>query len=62
MFLTLLASVFVASLALPKSFELIFSCAQSSVKYLIYQSSSELWKWHRRLGHLSFDCYVDLVA
>jgi hypothetical protein len=22
---------------------------------LISQSSSELWKWHRRLGHLSFD-------
>jgi hypothetical protein len=25
------------------------------VKCLISQSSSELWKWHRRLGHLSFD-------
>jgi hypothetical protein len=25
------------------------------VKCLICQSSSELWKWHRRLGHLSFD-------
>jgi hypothetical protein len=23
------------------------------VKYLISQSSSKLWKWHRRLGHLS---------
>jgi transposase InsO family protein len=22
---------------------------------LDFQSSSELWKWHRRLGHLSFD-------
>jgi hypothetical protein len=32
-----------------------FSFAQSSVKCLISQSSSELWKWHRRLGHLSFD-------
>jgi hypothetical protein len=25
------------------------------VKCLISQSSSELWKWHVRLGHLSFD-------
>jgi hypothetical protein len=25
------------------------------VKCLISQSSSELWKWHGRLGHLSFD-------
>jgi hypothetical protein len=30
-------------------------CAQSSMKYLISWSSSELWKWHRRLGHLSFN-------
>jgi hypothetical protein len=32
-----------------------FSFVQSSMKGLISQSSSELWKWHRRLGHLSFD-------
>jgi hypothetical protein len=25
------------------------------LRCLISQSSSELWKWHRRLGHLSFD-------
>jgi transposase InsO family protein len=25
------------------------------MKCLISQSSSELWKWHRRLGHLSFN-------
>jgi hypothetical protein len=36
-------------------FQANFSCAQSSMKCLISQSSSELWKWHRRLGHLSFD-------
>jgi hypothetical protein len=29
--------------------------AQSSLKCLLSQSSFELWKWHRRLGHLSFD-------
>jgi hypothetical protein len=38
-----------------KIFQADFSCAQSSVKCLILQSSSELCKWHRRLGHLSFD-------
>jgi hypothetical protein len=32
-----------------------FSLAQSSLKCLLSQSSSELWKWHRRLGHLSFN-------
>jgi hypothetical protein len=31
------------------------SSAQSSLRCLISQSFSELWKWHRRLGHLSFD-------
>jgi hypothetical protein len=36
-------------------FEADFSCAQPSVKCLISQSSSELSKWHRRLGHLCFD-------
>jgi hypothetical protein len=32
-----------------------FSFAQSSVKCLISKSSSGLWKWHRRFGHLRFD-------
>jgi hypothetical protein len=32
-----------------------FSSAQSSLRCLISQSSSELWEWHRRLGHLSFN-------
>jgi hypothetical protein len=32
-----------------------FSSAQSSLRCLISQFSSELWKWYRRLGHLSFD-------
>jgi hypothetical protein len=36
-------------------FQADFSSAQSSLRCLILQSSSELWKWHRRLGHLSFD-------
>ena len=36
-------------------FQADFSLSQSSLKCLLSQSSSELWKWHRRLGHLSFD-------
>jgi hypothetical protein len=36
-------------------FQADFSSAQSSLRCLISQSSSELWKWHRRLGHLRFD-------
>jgi hypothetical protein len=38
-----------------KVFQAGFSLAQSSMKCLISLSSSELWKWHRRLGHLSID-------
>jgi hypothetical protein len=37
------------------AFQADFSSAQPSLRCLISQSSSELWKWHRRLGHLSFD-------
>jgi hypothetical protein len=36
-------------------FQADFSSAQSSLMCLILQYSSELWKWQRRLGHLSFD-------
>jgi hypothetical protein len=36
-------------------FQADFSFAQSSLRCLILQSSSELQKWHRRLGHLTFD-------
>jgi hypothetical protein len=36
-------------------FQTDFSLAQSSLRCLLPQSSSELWKWHRRLGHLSFN-------
>jgi hypothetical protein len=36
-------------------FQADFSAAQFSLRWLISQSSSELWKWHSRLGRLSFD-------
>jgi hypothetical protein len=36
-------------------FQTDFSLAQSSLRYLLSQSSSKLCKWHRRLGHLNFD-------
>jgi hypothetical protein len=36
-------------------FQVNFSLAQSSLRCFLSQSSFELWKWHRRLGHLSLD-------
>jgi hypothetical protein len=36
-------------------FQADFLSAQSSLRCLIPQSSSELWMWYRRLGHLSLD-------
>jgi hypothetical protein len=41
-------------------FQADFSLGQSPLKCLISQSSSELWKWHRRLGHLSFNLLCQL--
>jgi hypothetical protein len=43
-------------------FQADFSSAQSSLRCLISQSSSELWKWHRRLDHLSFDLLCQLCG
>jgi hypothetical protein len=45
-----------------KVFQANFSYAHSSVKCLISQSSSEYWKWHRRLGHLSFNLLYRLIG
>jgi hypothetical protein len=45
---------------LGKVFQADFSFAQSSVMCLISQSSSEIWNWHRRLGHLSFNLLCQL--
>jgi hypothetical protein len=43
-----------------KVFQADFSFSQSSMKCLISRSSSELWKWHRRLGHMRFDLLCSL--
>jgi transposase InsO family protein len=43
-------------------FQTNFSSAQSSLRCLISQSSSKLKKWHRRLGHLSFDLLCRLSS
>jgi hypothetical protein len=43
-------------------FQADFSSAKSSLRCLISQSSFELWKWHRRLGHLSFDLLCRLSS
>jgi hypothetical protein len=41
-------------------FQADFSRAQSSLRCLLSQSSSNLWKWHKWLGHLSFDLLCQL--
>jgi hypothetical protein len=41
-------------------FQSDFSSARPSLRCLILQSSSKLGKWHRRLGHLSFDLLCPL--
>jgi hypothetical protein len=43
-------------------FQADFSSPQSFLRCLISQSSSELWKWHRRLGHMSFDLLCRLIG
>jgi hypothetical protein len=43
-------------------FQTNFSSAQSSLRCLISQSSFELWKWHMRLGHLSFNLLCRLSS
>jgi hypothetical protein len=42
----------------PRSFSR--ALPHTSLRCLISQSSSELWKWHRRLDHLSFDLLCQL--
>ena len=39
-----------------------FSHSFGSSRSLVAGSSSELWKWHRRLGHLSFDLLARLSS
>jgi transposase InsO family protein len=39
-----------------------FSHSSSSSRCLLAGSSSSLWKWHRRLGHLSFDLLCHLSS
>jgi hypothetical protein len=36
-------------------FQAYFSQSSGVERYFFAGSSSELWKWHRKLGHLSFD-------
>jgi hypothetical protein len=38
-----------------KVFRADFSQSSGVVRCFLAGSSSELWKWHRKLGHLSFD-------
>jgi hypothetical protein len=41
-------------------FQANFSLTQSSLMCLLSQSSSELWKWYRRIGHLRFNLLCQL--
>jgi hypothetical protein len=43
-------------------FQADFSLAQSSLRYLLSQSSFEVWKWHRMLGYLSFNLLCRLSS
>ena len=43
-----------------KVFRADFSIAQSSHVCLLARPSSDLWLWHRRLGHMSFDLFMSL--
>ena len=43
-------------------FKADFSWSFGFSRCLMAGSSSELWKWHRRLGHLSFDLLVRLSS
>ena len=36
-------------------FQADFVASRGSSRCLVVQPSSELWRWHRRLGHMSFD-------
>ena len=43
-----------------KVFQVDFSSSSGPSRYLMAGSFPELWRWHRRLGHLSFDLLVRL--
>jgi transposase InsO family protein len=60
MFLILLTIVSFGISHIGNVFQIDFSSAQSSLRCMTLQSSSELWKWHRRLGHLNFDLLCQL--
>ena len=45
-----------------KVFRADFSRSFGSAHCLVANSSSDIWKWHRRLGHLSFDLLARLSS
>jgi hypothetical protein len=49
-------------MAIPEGqvFRVDFSQSFGVERCFLAGSSSELWKWHRKLGHLSFDLFVSL--
>ncbi|WVZ93473.1 hypothetical protein U9M48_039448 [Paspalum notatum var. saurae] len=45
-----------------KVFHVDFSSSSDPSRCLVASPSSDLWKWHRRLGHLSFDLLAKLSS
>ena len=45
-----------------KVFHVDFSSSSGPSRCLVAGPSSDLWKWHRRLGHLSFDLLAKLSS
>ncbi|WVZ76523.1 hypothetical protein U9M48_024493, partial [Paspalum notatum var. saurae] len=43
-----------------QEFRVDLTSVSSPARYLVASPSADIWKWHRRLGHLSFDLLVRL--
>ncbi|WVZ51771.1 hypothetical protein U9M48_002882, partial [Paspalum notatum var. saurae] len=43
-------------------FRVILTSVSSPARCLVASPSADIWKWHRRLGHLSFDLLVTLSS
>ncbi|WVZ49846.1 LOW QUALITY PROTEIN: hypothetical protein U9M48_001172 [Paspalum notatum var. saurae] len=43
-------------------FRVDLTSVSGPARYLLASPSADIWKWHRRLGHLSFDLLVRLIS
>jgi hypothetical protein len=44
------------------SFSVLIFHSSSPSRHLMASSSSQIWKWHRRLGHFIFDILAQLSS